>query len=119
MIGPKLDLPPGGDSFESATPLAPCVYKGIIDTQNQQWQFYKLSLARGQTLNVVMRTREANAISTDIRLHGPNGGAIGGYSAFGESSVTTPLVYKAEDPAVVFVSMSGGLRGSAFDLSVR
>jgi hypothetical protein len=119
LVGPKLDLPPGGDSFESATALVPCVYKGVLDTQNGQWQYYKLSVPQGQTFHVVMRTRDANAASTDIRLHGPDGGMVGGYTAFGESNVTKPIEYKADAPAVVFVSVSGGVRGSAFDLSLR
>ena len=119
LIGPKLDLPPGGESFEAATSLVPCVYKGILDTQSEQWQYYKLSVPRGRTLQVVMRTRDADSVSTDIRLHGPDGGALGGYTAFGDSSVTKPLEYKADDPAVVFVSVSGGVRGSAFDISIR
>jgi len=119
LIGPKLDLPSGGDSFESATLLVPCVYKGVLDTQNGQWMFYKLSVPRGQTLQVVMRTRDANSVATDIRLHGPNGGALGGYTVYGDSNVTKPLEYKADDPAVVFVSIAGGVRASAFDLSIR
>jgi hypothetical protein len=44
---------------------------------------------------------------------------VGGYTAFGESNVTKPIEYKADAPAVVFVSVSGGVRGSAFDLSLR
>jgi tetratricopeptide (TPR) repeat protein len=119
LVGPKLDLPPGGDSFESATLLMPCVYKGVLDTQNGQWQYYKLSVQPGQTFRAVMRTRDANAVSTDIRLHRPDGGMVGGYTAFGESNVTTPIEFKADAPAVLFVSISGGLRGTAFDLSIQ
>jgi len=119
LVGPKADLPPGGDSFEAAPLLVPCAYKGVVDTQNEQWRFYKISVPRGQTLQVVLRTRDANAVSTDIRLHGPNGGTLGGYTLFGDSSASAPLLYKAEDTAIVFVSMAGGMRGSAVELSMR
>jgi len=119
MIGPKLDLPPGGETFETAPLLVPCVYKGVIDTENGQWRYYKLAVPRGQTLKVVMRTRDANASSTEIRLHGPDGANLGGYSAYGDSVLTKPVEYKADEAAAAYVSVSGGVRGSAFDFSIR
>jgi tetratricopeptide (TPR) repeat protein len=119
LIGPKLDLPAGGETFETATLLVPCVYKGLTDTESGQWRYYKLSVARGHTLKVVMRTRDANASGITVRLHGPNGGTLAGYTAGGESTVTNPLEYKAEEPAVVFVSVQGGVRGSAFEISTQ
>jgi len=119
MVGPKVDLPAGGDSFETAISLIPCVYKGMFDTQDKQFLYYKISVPRGQTLQVVMRTRDTNSATAEIRLHGPNGGMLGGYTVYGDSNVTNPLTYKADDSSFAFLSLSGGLRGSAFEISVR
>jgi hypothetical protein len=119
LIGAKLELPPGGDTFETASLLVPCVYQGIIDTDREQSEYYKLSVQRGQTLKVVMRTRDTDGSSTDIRLHGPNGATTGGYTAYGESSITPPLEYKADVSGFAYVSLKGGVRGSAFDFSIR
>lgn len=117
LVGAKLDLPPGGDDFETATLLVPCVYSGQFDVK--QPKYYKVALIGGETLNVVLRTRGASASSTTIGLHGPNGGNLGGYTAYGESTVTSPLDYKADKVSAAYVSLSGGVRGSALEISVR
>jgi hypothetical protein len=119
LIGPKLDLPPGGNTFEASTLLVPCVYKGVMDTENEQWRYYKLAVRSGQTLEVVMRTRDGDAPTTRIRLHGPDGANLGGYYASGGSVLTKPIKFKADEPAVVYVGVNGGARGAAFDFSVR
>jgi hypothetical protein len=119
LIGPKLDLPPGGDAFETATLLVPCVYKGLTDTENNQWRYYKLAVPRGKTLNVVMRTRDGDTPWTEIRLHGPDGANLSGYSAQGDSVLTKPIEFKADKPAVVYVGVNGSVRNSAFDFSLR
>jgi hypothetical protein len=66
-----------------------------------------------------MRTRNGDAPTTEIRLHGPDGANLGGYYASGDSVLTKPLEFKANEPAVVYVGVNGGVRGAAFDLSVR
>jgi len=104
MIGPKLDLPPGGDTFEAATLLVSCVYKGVTDTK--EWWYYKLAVRSGQTLKVVMRTRDSWAPITEIRLHGPDGAKLGGHWATGGSSLTEPLEFKADESAVVGIAAS-------------
>src|SRR5262249_35437027 len=119
LVGPKMDLPMGGENFETASLLLPCVYQGLSDTVNDQRRYYKLSVPQGQTLKVVMRTRDIDSPNTEIQLHGPDGGSIGGYSAFGESVATKPLEYKADESATVFISLKGGIRGAAIDFSVR
>ena len=119
LIGPKLDLPPGGDSFETAPLLAPCAYKGMLDSKTSQWAYYKFSLQAGQTLRITMRSRDSDASHTEMRLHGPNGGHLGGYSIYDESVVTKPLEYKAEDTGVAYVSVAGGVRASAFEFVIR
>jgi hypothetical protein len=120
LIGPKLDLPPGGETFETATLLVPCVYKGVTDTKNDQWRYYKLAVPRGKTLRVVMRTREeGDAPRTDIRLHGPDGASLSGYYAYGGSVLTEPIEFKADEPAFVYVGVNGGVRSSAFGFSLR
>jgi hypothetical protein len=96
-----------------------CVYKGVTDTENEQWRYYKLAVRSGQTLKVVMRTRDGDAPTTQIRLHGPDGANLGGYYASGGSTLTKPLEFKADEPAVVYVGLNGGVRGAAFDFSVR
>jgi len=119
LIGPKLDLPPGGDAFETAPLLVPCVYNGIADTAGEAWVYYKLSVPAGTTINVIMRTRDVDVPWTYLRLHGPNGASLGGYHTADESVATTPIEYKAEKSEAVYVSVKGGLRGSAFEFSVR
>lgn len=119
LVGPKIDLPAGGENFETASLLVPCVYKGLTDTQDDQWKYYRLSVPQGRTLKVVMRTRDTDSPRTDIRLHGPDGGSILGYYAYGESVATKPLEYKADETAIVFVSVKGGVRGSAIDFSIH
>jgi hypothetical protein len=52
-------------------------------------------------------------------LHGPDGANLGGYYASGGSTLTKPLEFKADEPAVVYVGVNGGVRGAAFDFSVR
>jgi hypothetical protein len=118
LVGAKLDLPAGGEDFENATPLEPCVYKGLVDV-GTAWRFYKVSVPKGRTLRVIMRTRSVDAGSTDVRLHGPNGGSRGGYSAYGESSLTSPLEFKAEETGAAYVAVKGGVRGSAFEIALR
>ena len=111
--------PPGGNDFETSPLLIPCVYSGQFDVERSQPKYYKVALQRGQTLRVVLRTRGAKAAATEIKLHRPDGGNLGGYTAYGESSVTTPLEYKAGELGSAYVSLSGGVRGSALEVSVR
>ena len=74
LVGAKLDLPPGGDSFETAAVLVPCVYRGLIDIETTQWKYYKLALQSSQTLAVVFRLRDSDAhFQNSLRLHGPAG----------------------------------------------
>jgi hypothetical protein len=97
----------------------PCVYKGVTDTEKNQRRYYKLAVPRGKTLKVVMRTREGDAPRTEIRLHGPDGASLSGYYAYGGSVLTKPIEFKADEPAVVYVGVNGGVRSSAFDFSLR
>src|SRR5262249_17558566 len=119
LVGAKLNLPPGGDDFETSPGLVPCVYSGQFDVESSHPKYYKVALQHGQTLRVVLRTRGANAQATTVALHGPNGGSLGGYTAYGDSSVTKPLEYKADELGAAYVSLSGGVRGSALEISVR
>ena len=91
LVGAKLTLPPGGNDFETSPPLIPCVYSGQFDVERSSRSTYKVALQPGQTLRVVLRTRGAKATTTEVKLHRPDGGSLGGYTAYGESSVTTPL----------------------------
>ena len=90
LVGSKIDLPGGRDEFESATSLAPCVYRGVVDVSPEAWRFYKLAVPQGRTLSVVMRLRSNDADRTWIQLHGPKGESLGGHYAYGESALTTP-----------------------------
>ncbi len=119
LVGPKLDLPPGGEAFETAPLLVPCVYKGMLDSKNSQWAYYKFSLQSGQTLKATMRTRDSNASYTEMRLHGPDGGHLGSYRSYDESVVTKPLAHKAEASGMAYVSVAGGVRGSAFAFEIE
>jgi hypothetical protein len=119
LVGAKLNLPPGGDDFETSSPLIPCVYSGQFDVEESRPKYYKVDLKAGQTLRVVLRTRAVGAGSTNIGLHGPNGGYLGGSTAYTGSTVTNPLEYKADELGAAYVSLSGGVRGSAVEISVR
>lgn len=119
LVGAKLDLPPGGDDFETSPLLVPCVYSGQFDVERSRPKYYKVAIKGGETLNVVLRTRGADATNTTIGLHGPNGGNLGGYTAYGDSTMTKPLKYKADEVGAAYVSLSGGVRGSALEISVR
>ena len=119
LVGAKLNLPPGGDDFETSPLLVPCVYSGQFDVEESQPKYYKVGLKSGQTLRVVLRTRGVDAKSTSVNLHGPNGGHLSGYTVWGESAITRPLEYKADQFGAAYVKLSGGVRGSALDLSVR
>ena len=119
LIGEKLTLPPGGDNFETAPLLVPCVYGGQFDVEKEERKYYKVAVNGGQTLRVVFRTRGVDAKTVNINLHGPDGGHVGGWTVYGESNVTKPLEYKADQSGAAYVSLSGGVRGSALDISVR
>ena len=119
LIGEKLNLPPGADNFETAPLLVPCAYSGQFDVEGAQRKYYKVAVNGGQTLRVVFRTRGVDAKSVNISLHGPDGGQLSGWTVYGESNVTKPLEYKADQSGAAYVSLSGGVRGSALDISVR
>jgi tetratricopeptide (TPR) repeat protein len=119
LVGAKLNLPPGGDNFETALLLAPCVYSGQFDVEASQPKYYKIALKPGQTLRVVLRTRAVDARSTTVRLHGPDGGDLRESTARTESTVTGPLEYKAGEASAAYVSLRGGVSGSALQISVK
>ncbi len=119
LIGEKLNLPSGGDNFETAPLLVPCVYGGQFDVEQAARKYYKVVVNGGQTLRVVFRTRGVDAKTVNIALHGPDGGQLSGWTVYGESNVTKPLEYKADQSGAAYVSLSGGVRGSALEISVR
>jgi tetratricopeptide (TPR) repeat protein len=119
LVGAKLSLPAGGDNFETASLLVPCVYNGQFDIESSQPKYYKATLKGGQTLRVTLRTRDVRADSTTVKLHGPDGGILNGYTLYGESNRGRALEYKAPDVVTAYVSLSGGVRGSALEISVK
>jgi len=119
LVGAKLDLPPGGDSFETATTLVPCVYKGMSDVDASLWKYYKVSVPPGKMLKVVFRTRDVDASKTKLRLHDANGISLGGYDVWGESATAKPLEYKADEGSAAYVSVTGSVRGAAFDFQLH
>jgi hypothetical protein len=70
-------------------------------------------------LRVILRTRDVNAHSTTVKLHGPDGGILNGYTLYGESNRSRALEYKADELGTAYVSLSGGVRGSALEISVK
>ena len=66
-----------------------------------------------------MRSRDSDAKYIHMRLHGPNGGELGNYYTYDASAVTKPLEYKAEESGNAYVSMAGGVRGSAFEFAIH
>jgi hypothetical protein len=119
LVGAKLNLPPGGGDFETATLLTPCVYAGQFDVEQSEPVHYKVALEAGQTIRVVLRTRAVDAASATVRMHGPDGGFIHGSSASTESTLTSPLEYKADESGSAYVTLTGGVRGSALEISVK
>jgi hypothetical protein len=119
LVGAKLDLPPGSDDFETSPVLMPCVYSGQFDVEESQPKHYKVALKVEQTLTVVIRTRGVDSKSISISLHGPDGGLLNGRKVWGDNAVIRLPEYKAEQIGAAHVKLSGGVRGSALDISVR
>lgn len=116
LIGPKLDLPPGGNTFEEAVLLSPCTYKGLEDAKG--WMYFKVSIASGQTLKVTARTRDANKGYLSLRLHGPNGGQIGEKYTDGSSTILE-MSYKAAATVFAYPAVTGSVRDGAFQISIE
>ena len=116
LVGPKLDLPSGGRSFEEAVLLSACTYKGLEDTKG--WEYFKVSLASGQTLTVTARTRDGMGGYLSLRLHGPDGGQIGERYTDGASTILA-LAYKAAEPGFAYPAVSGLVRDGAFQISIK
>ena len=117
LVGTKLNLPSGGDSFETASPLAPCVYSGQFDVEGSA-QYYKVTLTAGQVLRVIARTREEKGESITVKLHGPDGGLVNGHTLWGASNLGRALEYKADEPGNAYVSVQGGVRRAALEIRV-
>ena len=120
MIGPKLDLPPGGNAFEDAPLLSQCVFKGLQDVE-KGWQYYKLSVEKGQTLKVAARIRDSGFNYPNklwLRLHGPRGGQVGEKSV-GEASTIFEMEYKAAESGFAYVAISGIVRDAAFEFAIH
>jgi hypothetical protein len=118
LIGPKLDLPSGGAAFEEAASLSECTYKGIVDTN--AWRYFKVSLAIGQTLKVIARSRDTTAYpqSLHLRLHGPNGGQVGAGSMDRASSILE-MTYTAKEAGFAYLAIWGVARDAAFQISLQ
>ena len=127
MVGTKLDLPPGGNQLESATLLVPCVYRGLSDTADDKWTYYKIDVPQAQTLKVVFRLRDSNfpapskfdrfLYGATIRLHGPNGGKVVEGSA-NEPSIVRELEYKASESGFAFIGLHHAVRDAAIQFSI-
>jgi len=132
MVGPKMDLPPGGNELDTATLLVPCVYKGLSDTAVDRWTYYKLLVEPSQTLKIVFRLRDSNLPSTGsklvaagydplsgvaVRLHGPNGGRLDQKYANAPSG-TQELEYKASEPGFAYIGLHHAVRDAALQFSI-
>jgi hypothetical protein len=118
LIGPKLDLPPGGNTFEEAPLLIPCTYKGLEDPKG--WTYFKVSLVSGQTLKVTARTRDSNVWprSLWVRLHGSNGGQVGENSTQGASAILE-IGYTVKEPGFAYLAVADVVRDVAFQISIQ
>ena len=119
LVGSKLDLPVGGDTFETATLLSPCVYKGLEDAN--AWKYFKVSIASGQTLKVTARSRDSNFAYPRflyLRLHGPNGGRVGENSTADPSTIIE-LEYKATESGFAYLAVADVVRDVAFQISTQ
>jgi hypothetical protein len=121
MIGPKLDLPEGGKTFEEATALAECTYRGLKDTEGGQWRYFKVSVGNGQTLKVTARTRDSNIGRGNylyLRLHGPDGGRIGERES-NQYSTIFELEYKAKESGFAYLAVADVVGEAAFRISIQ
>jgi hypothetical protein len=120
LIGPKLDLPPGGNTFEEAVLLSACTYRGLADTEGGRWKYFKLSVAKEQTLKVTARTRDTwdRYQSLHLRLHGPNGASVG-EQASNQASTILELDYKASESGFVYLAVADLVNGAAFQVSIQ
>ena len=121
LIGPKLDLPSGGNTFEDAALLSACTYKGLEDTK--QWKYFKVSLMSGQTLKITVRTRDSNigvgiGRYLSLRLHGAAGGNVG-EKASAEASAILTMEYKAPESGFAYLAVHDVVRDSAFQISLQ
>ena len=130
LVGSKLDLPPGGEEYETSPLLLPCAYRGLNDTkdggyQNRptlEWRYYKLAVQRGQTVKVTFRMRD-KAVDypfqlLKVRLHQPNG-ALAHEDYAMQPAEGKAIEYKAEQMGFAYVSVNGVVRGAAFEFSVH
>ena len=101
------------------TLLVPCVYSGQFDVESSQPEVLQGCSQEWGNSEGRSQNAGADAGTTSIRLHGPNGGHLGGWTAYGGNNVTQPLEYKADQSGAAYVSLSGGVRGSALEISVR
>jgi len=120
LIGPKLDLPEGGKTFEEAPLLRECAYRGLKDVESGQWIYYKVSLVNGQVLKVTARTRDTYFYPRQLylRLHGPNGGRVGDTSS-NESSTILELQYKAGESGFAYLAVADVVGGTALQISIQ
>jgi hypothetical protein len=120
MVGPKLDLPPGGNTFEEAVLLSAWTYRGLADTEERSWKYFRLSVAKEQTLKVSARTRDTRSHPSHLhlRLHGPNGGRVGETSS-GEPSTILELEYKVTESGFAYLAVADVVNGAAFQISIQ
>ncbi len=122
MIGPKLDLPEGGKSFEEAPVLSECTYRGLKDTEGGEWRYFKVTVGNGQTLKVTARTRDSNfdtlRRSLYIRLHGPDGGSVA-EKASNQPSAIFELEYKAKESGFAYLAVADVVGNAALRISIQ
>lgn len=121
LIGSKLDLPPGGDTFETAPVLAQCVYRGATDTDRDKWKYYKIAVRTGQTVSAAFRLRDTDLAwwsSLTVRLHGAAGEKVAEISD-SHASALQRTEYKVKDSGFVYISVNNTVRDSVFEFAVR
>jgi hypothetical protein len=117
LIGPKLDLPSGGATFEEAMSLSACTYTGLADVK--EWRYFKVSLATGQALKVIARSRDTSASAgLYLRMHGPNGGRVGEVSTEQPSAILE-MTYTAKEAGFAYLAIWGVARDTAFQIAVQ
>jgi hypothetical protein len=131
MAGAKLDLATDANSLETAPLLVPCAYKGLEDTNQNEWRYYRLQVEAGQTVKITARLRDSDLPPRPtiapftflerlhIRLHDSNGGQVGNTQTVSSPSQACELEYKSKESGFVFVSMRWVIRDAAFLISVQ
>jgi hypothetical protein len=119
LIGPKTELPKGGDSFENALPISEGRY-----TYNKFFtaftnNFFKLKLKAGQTLVISFRTPDVEtAMYYSVSIHDRDGIALAEVKDY-HRNVKLTATWTASADGTYYINFSSGNPVTVYLVSVR